>query len=472
MGLDVGTGGARALLVTEDGRVVREATRDIPLHTPRPGWAEQDPEDWWTAARDALEEVSAGQTVRAIGLSGQMHGVAFLDAAGQVLTRAQIWCDSRCHEECREITETVGAERLVELTANPALAGFSAPKLLWSKRHQPEVWDRTCTFLLPKDFVRYRLTGELATEHSDASGTLLFDVVQRDWSSAMSTLLGIPTGWLPPSYESPQATTRTHEGVPVVGGGGDQAAGAVGAGIVEPGLVSLTLGSSGVVFAHTDQPQRDSQGRVHTFCHAVPSAWHVMGVTQGAGLSLRWLREQFAPSLSFEELLARAEPSSQGLIFLPYLMGERTPHLDPHARGVFLGLSASHGLGHLVRAVLEGVAFSMRDCLEVFAEMGVPQPETVRIAGGGSKSELWRQIHADVLGAPVATLEASEGPAYGAALLAGVGIGTWSSVPEACRACVRTASVTEPRDTGRYEAAYAVFREAYRSLKGLFPRLN
>lgn len=472
LGIDVGTSGARALLVDDRGRVLQEAVCEVPLHTPRPGWAEQHPEDWWNAARSVLDQVSAGHSIRAIGLSGQMHGVALLDSAGQVLAPAQIWCDSRCYEECREITARVGAERLVELTANPALVGFSAPKLMWARKHQPEVWTRVRHFLLPKDFVRYRLTGELATEVSDASGTLLFDVVNRRWSAAMSELLQVPSEWLPPSYESPQATTRTADGVPVVGGGGDQAAGAVGAGIVEPGLVSLTLGSSGVVFAHAEQPQRDPQGRVHTFCHAVPGAWHVMGVTQAAGLSLRWFRDQFAPQASYEELLARAEPSSQGLLFLPYLMGERTPHLDPHARGVFCGLSAAHSLGHMVRALLEGIAFSMRDCLEVFAHMGVPAPESVRIAGGGARSSLWRQIHADVLGVPVTTLQASEGPAYGAALLAGVGTGLWSSVPEACRACVRPEAVTEPRESGRYEEAYRLYRQTYQALRPLFPHLG
>lgn len=505
LGIDIGTTGARALVVdATDGRVIASDTAEYRLSTPRPRWAEQDPVDWWggtvDAVRGALSRAAAvldrDAEILGIGLSGQMHGAALLDEDGEVVTPALLWCDGRTEAECREITETIGAERLIELTANPALVGFSAPKLLWVRKHLPEAWARVRKFLLPKDYIRYRLTGTYATEVSDASGTLLFDVANRTWSQEVLDALKLDPDLLPPVYESPEVSARvTPEaaalmglkiGTPVVGGGGDQAAGAVGAGIVEPGLVSVTVGSSGVVFAHAEAPMRDPRGRVHTFCHAVPGAWHVMGVTQGAGLSLRWFRDEVFGEAAIREArdagrdpydvmterAFQAPAGSDGLLFLPYLMGERTPHLDPQARGVFCGLTGAHKQAHMTRAVLEGVAYSLRDCAEILREMQVPLEE-VRAAGGGAKSGVWRHIIANVLGREVVTLAASEGPAYGAALLAGVGVGVWKTVPEACAATVRLQDRTAPHaeDTAIYERSYPLYRELYERLAPLFPRL-
>ncbi len=498
LGIDVGTTGARALLVSEDGTVLASDTQEYPLHTPRPLWAEQDARDWWqgtvAAVRGALSQLEHPGHVTAIGLSGQMHGVVLLDAAGEPVAPAMLWCDGRTEEECREITRRIGSERLIELTANPALAGFSVPKLLWMRRHRPDAWGAARRFLLPKDYIRYKLSGDFATEVSDASGTLLFDVANRRWSQPMLDALELDPSLLPPVHESTVVSTRLsadaardlglEAGTPIVGGGGDQAAGAVGAGIVTTGLVSVTVGSSGVVFAHADKPLRDPRGRVHTFCHAVPGAWHVMGVTQGAGLSLRWMRDQIFGPLEMEASLsagkdpyevmterAAAIPAgSDGLVFLPYLMGERTPHLDARARGVFCGLTAAHTQSHMVRSVLEGVAYSLRDCLEILTGMGVPSRE-VRVAGGGARSSLWRQILADVLGHEVFTINATEGPAYGAALLAGVGTAVWPDVPAACAATVRIDGRVEPHAVAAYARAYPLYRELYERLAPVFPRL-
>ncbi|HUS68565.1 MAG TPA: xylulokinase [Kofleriaceae bacterium] len=489
LGIDLGTTGARALVVTAgDGRVVASAGAEFPLHAPRPRWAEQDPEDWWraavAAARAALATARAAGPVEVagIGLSGQMHGVVLLDDAGAVVHPALLWSDGRTDAECRAITETVGAERLLDLVGNPALTGFSAPKLLWLRAHAPDAFARARTFLLPKDYLRYRLTGSYASEVSDASGTLLFDVARRRWSDDVLAALRLDRALLPDVHESTAVTghllaTVADElelapGTPVVGGGGDQAAGAVGAGVVRPGMVSATIGSSGVVFAQVERPARDA--RVHGFCHAVPGAWHIMGVTQAAGLSLRWLREQIAPGDSYEALVREAEeapPGSDGLVFAPYLMGERTPHLDPHARGVFFGLTYTHRRAHLVRAVMEGVAYSLRDCLDVMTGLGLSVAE-IRAAGGGAKSPLWRQILADVLEAEIATLDVTEGPAHGAALLAGVGTGAWSSVAEATGAALRVTSRVAP-DRARaavYRDGHATYRELYARLSPLFPR--
>jgi len=486
LGIDIGTTGARALVVSsESGAVLAEGASEYPLHTPRPLWAEQDADDWWRGAVLAVKAAvaKAGSVeISAIGLSGQMHGVVLVGAAGEAIGRSLLWCDGRTEEECAEITTRVGAERLLELTANPALTGFSAPKLLWVRRHAPREWERARRFLLPKDYVRLRLTGEYASEVSDASGTLLFDVVNRRWSEEMMRLLDLDRGLLPAVHESPAvsgALSRVvaeelglRPGTPVVGGGGDQAAGAVGNGIVRPGLVSSVIGSSGVVFAHATQPSRDPGGRVHTFCHAVPGAWHVMGVTQGAGLSLRWFRDQVAPGESYEALtaLAATAPAGcEGLLFLPYLMGERTPHLDPRARGVWFGLTAAHTRAHLVRSVLEGVTYSLRDCLELLTAMGVSVGE-VRASGGGGRSPFWRQLQSDVFEREVATLGIAEGPAYGAALLAGVGCGAWSSVEEACQASVRVAErlVPNPDDAAAYARGHALYKELYRRLAPLY----
>ncbi len=466
LGIDVGTGGTRALVIDEQGRIVASATSEhVPFASPQTGWAEQDPRDWWRATgeavRAAIAKVGGADRITAVGFSGQMHGSSMLDASGEVVRPALLWCDQRTDAECREITERIGAARLIELTLNPALTGFTLPKLLWVRKHEPDKWKAVRSVLLPKDYVRFRLTGDKATDVADASGTLLFDVANRVWSGTMLDEMGIDASLMPRSYESPDVTgqvsregaeaTGLTAGTPVVAGGGDQAAGAVGMGIVRPGAVSATIGTSGVVFAATDRPALDPGGRVHTFCHAVPGRWHVMGVTQGAGLSLRWFRDQFGagkddgrdPYDRMTEEAAKVPAGSDGVIWAPYLMGERTPHLDPHARAALVGLAASHTRGHVVRAVLEGVAFSLKDSFTIFGEMKVPL-SSVRLGGGGARSPLWRQIQTDVYGYPVEIVEAEEGAAYGAALLAGVGGGVWKTVEDACDAVVRVKSRFAP----------------------------
>jgi xylulokinase len=487
VGIDVGTGGTRALVIDETGRIVGSATSEhVPFATPRPGWAEQDPADWWRATGEAVRGALAdagldGGGVAAVGFSGQMHGSTLLDAQDQVVRPALLWCDQRTGAECEAITERVGAARLIELTLNPALTGFTLPKLLWVRRHEPDLWARVRSVLLPKDYVRFRLTGERATDVADASGTLLFDVANRRWSTEVAGVLDIDLALLPRAFESPEVTGTVHAagaaatglrvGTPVVAGGGDQAAGAVGMGIVEAGLVSATIGTSGVVFAATSTPARDPLGRVHTFCHAVPGMWHVMGVTQGAGLSLRWLRDMMGNGLSYDQLCEAAAgvpPGCDGARWTPYLMGERTPHLDPDARAALAGLTASHTRGHLVRAVLEGVTFSLQDTFAIFAEMGVPV-SGVRLGGGGAKSPLWRQIQADVYGHTAEIVEAEEGAAYGAAILAGVGSGAWPSVDGACHAIVKVASRVPPRPdaVAALRTVYADWRRIYPALKGI-----
>lgn len=491
LGIDVGTGGSRAVLVEADGTVLASATCDhAPFRSPQTGWAEQDPGDWWRASaaaiRSVLSAARAGE-VDAVGLSGQMHGAVLLDQDDRVVRPAMLWCDQRTGAECREITALLGAERLIELTSNPAITGFTLPKLLWVRRHEPDAWARIRRVLLPKDFVRMRLTGERATDVADASGTLLFDVAHRRWSAEMLDATGVDPGWMPRAFEGPEITgvvsaeaareTGLTAGTPVVAGGGDQAAGAVGMGAVGPGVVSVTIGTSGVVFATTDTPVRDGGGRVHTFCHAVPGRWHVMGVTQAAGLSLRWFRDTFSSrdghAWAYEALTAEAAgvpPGSDGVMWAPYLMGERTPHLDPDARGALVGLSASHTRGHVVRAILEGVAFSLRDALEIIRTIGVPATR-VLAGGGGARSPLWRQILADVFGVPVAWLRAEEGGAFGAALLAGVGAGTWPSVEAACDCTVRLAGevAPDPAATRVMTDAYSRYRALYGALRPLWP---
>lgn len=497
LGIDVGTGGSRAVLIDERGRVVASATVEHePFASPRAGWAEQSPDDWWRASAQAVRDVlvrdeSRGAMVAAVGLTGQMHGSVLLDERDEVLRPALIWCDQRTGDQCRSLTERVGARRLIELTCNPAITGFTLPKLLWVRENEPEVWARVRAVLLPKDFVRLRLTGAHATDAADASGTLLFDVARRAWSPEMIEATGIDAALLPRVFESPEITghisaegaaaTGLVAGTPVVAGAGDQAAGAVGMGIVRPGAVSATIGTSGVVFAATDRPALDPLGRVHTFCHAVPARWHVMGVTQGAGLSLRWLRDQFGTSAddgrdAYERLCEEAATvpaGSAGLLWAPYLMGERTPHLDPHARAALVGLTASHTRAHVVRAVLEGVAFSLRDTLEILREMNVPV-ETVRLGGGGARSALWRQIQADVYARAVETVAAEEGAAYGAALLAGVGAGAWEDVEAACDASVRVASSVEPEPAAKslLNAQYQIYCELYPALRTINERLG
>jgi xylulokinase len=492
LGIDVGTGGTRALIIDTNGRIVSSATDEhVPFASPETGWAEQDPRDWWRAACGAVRAALGragltGDDITAIGFSGQMHGSVLLDAQGEVIRPALIWCDQRTDAQCRKLTDDIGAAKLIELTCNPALTGFTLPKLLWVREHEPDNWTRVASVLLPKDYVRFRLTGDRATDVADASGTLLFDVGGRKWSQAMLDATGISAKLLPRAYESPEVTgsvsaegaaaTGLKPGTPVVAGGGDQAAGAVGMGIVRAGAVSATIGTSGVVFAATDRPALDPGGRVHTFCHAVPGRWHIMGVTQGAGLSLRWFRDQFGAGKDdgrdpYERLTEEASgvpAGADGVIWAPYLMGERTPHLDPHARGALVGLAASHTRRHVVRAILEGVAFSLKDSFSIFAEMKVPVGG-VRLGGGGARSTLWRQIQADVYGYPVEIVEAEEGAAYGAALLAGVGGGAWKTVDAACDAVVRVAVTVPPNpvDQKTLSASYASFRKIYPALRGL-----
>ena len=488
LGIDIGTGGSRALLVDESGHVAHAFTAaHEEMRMEKPMWAEQRPENWWDAAQAAIRGVLAaagatGADIRGIGLSGQMHGLTLLDEANQVIRPALIWCDQRSQPQVDAINAKIGRDRVVADIANPVLTGFTLPKLLWVRDNEPRNYDRIKKLLLPKDYVRFCLTGEAASDVSDASGTALFDVVHRRWSNDLASALGVDRSILPYVFESPDisgrvstiaaAATGLNAGTPVVGGGGDQAAGAVGNGIVEPGIVSCTIGTSGVVFAHTNQPAYDPDGRVHTFCHAVPGAWHVMGVTQAAGLSLQWYRNQFAPGISYDQLTAEASGApecSQGLIWLPYLMGERTPHLDASARGGWVGLTAKHRRAELIRSVLEGVSFSQKDCLDIIEEMGV-HVNSVRLSGGGARSLFWRQMLADIFRKPAVTLETQEGSAYGAALLSMVGTGAYATVVEACRATIRQTECLEPRsyEAQLYARAHQVYKALYPTLKPVF----
>jgi xylulokinase len=490
LGIDVGTGGTRAVLIDARGRLISSATAEhAAMSSPHIGWAEQSPEDWWRAACVAIRECLSRSSmpsseVSAIGLTGQMHGLVLLDANDQVVRPALIWCDQRTEEECRQITNAVGASRLIELTANPALTGFTLPKIWWVRRHEPENWARVRSLMLPKDYIRFRLTGARAIDVADASGTLMFDVVHRRWSQPMLEISKIDESLLPKVYESPEISGRVHDegaqksglrsGTPVVAGAGDQAAGAVGMGIVKPGAVSATIGTSGVVFAATSKPVLEPKGRIHTFCHAIPDRWHVMGVTQGAGLSLRWFRDQFGsgrddgcdPYERLAEEAAKVPPGADRLLWAPYLMGERTPHLDPNARGALVGITAQHTRAHIIRAILEGVAFSLRDSLTLFREINVPI-DSIRLSGGGARSPLWRQIQADIYGMPVELIEADEGAAYGAALLAGAGTGVWPSVEAACDSSVRVAKRIEPdpKTVARMDSQYAEYRKLYPALR-------
>jgi xylulokinase len=488
LGLDVGTGGSRALLVDERGNVKAGFTAPHEeMRMERPLWAEQRPENWWEAAQSAIRGVLAeagatGKDIRGVGLSGQMHGLVLLDAQDQVIRPALIWCDQRSQAQVDYVNRTVGKENVLAFTANPVLTGFTLPKLLWVRDHEPRNFARIRRMLLPKDYLRFCLTGEYATEVSDASGTSLFDVVRRRWSSQMLERLHLDASILPQVYESSEVTGRVTEsaaaatglapGTPVVGGGGDQAASAVGNGVVEPGIVSCTLGTSGVVFAHMDRPAYDPLGRVHTFCHAVRGAWHVMGVTQGAGLSLQWFRNQLAPGSEYDALTAEAAaapPLSHGLFWLPYLMGERTPHLDSTARGGWIGLTAKHTRADLLRSLLEGVSYSQKDCLDIIEAMGV-SVESVRASGGGARSAFWRQLLADIFAKRVVTLASQEGSAYGAAILALVGTGVYSSVPEACRAVIREVESVLPRphESQLYRRGHEVYRTLYPTLKPVY----
>jgi xylulokinase len=492
LGIDVSTTGAKALLIDEKGAVAATATTALSLQTPKPLWSEQDPLEWWTGTsasiRRALADADAnGGEISAVGLTGQMHGLVLLDAARSVLRPAILWNDQRTGAECEQIHRLVGKAELIREAGNVALTGFTAPKILWVRNHEPEVYRKARLVLLPKDYVRLHLTGEAAMDKADGSGTLLFALRDRSWSRLVLDRLQIPTEWLPPTFEGPAVTGRvTAEaaaetglppGTPVVAGGGDQSAGAVGTGAVRPGVVSLTLGTSGVVFATTDAPLVEPEGRLHAFCHAVPGKWHFMGVTLSAAGSLQWYRDALAPGEGFGALVAEAEQApagSEGLVFLPYLSGERTPYPDPLARGSFVGLTLRHQRAHLTRAVLEGVAFSMRDCFVLLQGAGLGAVKEVRIAGGGAKGPLWRRIVASVLGLPMVTVNSTEGAAYGAALLGAVGAGAWPSVEAACDATVAVTGREEPVAAwaGVYEALYPRYRELYPALKPTFDRLG
>jgi xylulokinase len=502
LGIDIGTSGTKTLAIDERGTILASATAEYPCSHPHPGWSEQPPQSWWDATVQTVQQVLGSgrfraQDVAGIGLSGQMHGSVFLDAEGRVIRPALLWNDQRTAAECREIEEKAGGrEALIRMVANPALTGFTAPKVLWVRKHEPDHWDRVHQILLPKDYVRYRLTGTYATEVSDASGTLLLDVANRRWSRELLSRLQIDPSLLPPCYESAEVSAKVSElgsmatglpaGTPVVGGGGDQPAGAVGNGIVRQGVVSATMGTSGVVFAHADELGFDPLGRLQRGCHAVPGAWHVMGVVLAAGGSFQWFRNELGkaevalakqkgddPYYLLTAEAALAGPGAEGLFFLPYMTGERTPHFDPDAKAAWIGLTVRHGRAHMIRSVLEGATFAMRDSLELIREMGVTI-EQVRVSGGGARNALWRQIQADIYGCDVHTLNSTEGPAFGVALLAQVGTGGFSSVPEACDATIRAVDSTQvdPRAKSYYDRAFAVYRQLYLDLRSSFKSIS
>jgi xylulokinase len=496
LGIDISTTGAKAILVSLDGKVLGSATNNYPLHTPRPLWSEQHPEDWWNAAqasiRQMLDETNIDpEAIQGIGLTGQMHGLVLLDGQDQVLRPAILWNDQRTAAACEQMTAKIGLSELIRITGNPALTGFTAPKLLWVHEHEPEVYRRIAHILLPKDYIRFKLSGDRAIDCADASGTSLFDISQRRWSDEIIEKLEINPKWLPVVYEGTEITGRVSKkaaqetglvpDTPIVGGGGDQAAQAVGVGAVQPGILAVTLGTSGVVFAPTGEAFIDPEARVHAMCHSLPpgegQGWHLMGVMLSAGGSLRWLRDAFAADKDYTKLIGAVEeisPGSEGLLFLPYLTGERTPHPDPLARGAFTGLTLRHNLAHLTRAVLEGVAFGLRENLDLLKDVGVKTIHQVRLSGGGARSPIWRQILADVLGVELATVETAEGAGYGAALLAGVGAGAWNTVQEACDQAIKiNAHIAPiPVNMSQYEPYYQEYQSLYPSLKKSFHALS
>lgn len=492
LGLDVSTTATKALVTDQDGVVLGVGMAEYPFETPKPLWSEQDPALWWAGTRTAVERAcqDAGihpEEIDAIGLTGQMHGLVLLDADGQVLRKSILWNDQRTQAQCDAIHERVGRERFIQITGNLALTGFTAPKILWVKENEPEIYARAAHVLLPKDYVRLMLTDTYAMDKADGAGTVLMDLQKRNWSDELLDALDIPDEWMPPLFEGPEVTgqvtpeaaslTGLKAGTPVVAGGGDQAAQAVGVGAVREGVVALTLGTSGVVFTSTDGAFIEPEGRLHAFCHALPGRWHLMGVMLSAAGSLRWYRDTFAPGMDYDQLLAPAadlSPGADGLLFLPYLTGERTPHPDPLARGAFVGLTVRHGLAHCTRAVLEGVAFGLRDSFGLIQSAGVRGIEQVRVSGGGARSLLWRQILADVFHAELVTVNTTEGAAYGAALLAGVGIGCWTNVAEACDAVIKVTERTQPSEAAamQYDRVYEVYRALYPGLKGQFAALG
>ncbi|MEP7135774.1 MAG: xylulokinase [Chloroflexota bacterium] len=491
LGIDTSTTSSKALLIDELGNVVVVASSPHTLQTPKPLWSEQDPREWWEAVSASIKSVLektgiSGERIRAVGLTGQMHGLVLLDEAGNVLRPAILWNDQRTQSQCDEIHQIIGKERFIRITGNVALTGFTAPKILWVKENEPEVFAKAKHVLLPKDYVRLKLTGEYAMDKADGAGTVLFDLKARDWSDEVLSALDIPRAWMPKTFEGTEFTgyitdeaarlTGLKVGTPVAAGGGDQAAGAVGMGVVEPGIVGLTVGTSGVVFATTPSALIEPDGRLHAFCHAVPGMWHFMGVMLSAAGSLQWYRDTLAPDMSFDDLLKEAESipaGSEGLQFLPYLSGERTPHPDPLARGAFIGLTLRHSRAHMTRAVLEGVAFGLKDSFTLIQNAGLGTITQVRASGGGTKGALWRQIMASVLNAELVTVNTTEGGAYGAALLAGVGAGAWTDVASACKACVKITGSTLPdlADVDVYRKSYAVYQELYPALKSSFAKM-
>jgi xylulokinase len=492
LGIDISTTGSKAIVIDERGEIRSSASSPHTLQSPRPLWSEQDPGQWWEAAsasiRTALEQAGpAGEDIAAVGLTGQMHGLVLLDEAGEVLRPAILWNDQRTQAQCDEIHARVGKEKFIQITGNVALTGFTAPKILWVQENEPEVYARIAHMLLPKDFVRYKLTGKMAMDKADGAGTVLMDLKARNWSPEILAALDIPANWMPGLYEGPEITGRVTSGaadrtglpagIPVVAGGGDQAAQAVGVGAIHEGIVALTLGTSGVVFATTNSPFIEPGGRLHSFCHSVPERWHLMGVMLSAAGSLRWYRDTFAPSMDYDQLLkpaAEVTPGADGLLFLPYLTGERTPHPDPLARGAFVGLTVRHSLPHLTRAVLEGVAFGLRDSFELMKNTGLASIDQVRISGGGAKSVLWQQILADVFDSELATVNTTEGAAFGAALLAGVGCGCWPSVDAACEATIQVMGEVGPNSEAarQYEDVYSMYRELYPALRATFNKMG
>lgn len=500
LGIDIGTSGTKTVLFDEKGTAISSALCEYPMSQPHNGWAEQDPKDWWNAVCTTVSQVVKDSNVPtekiiALGMSGQMHGLVMLDKDNNVLRPSIIWCDQRTAEECEDIERIIGKQRLIEITANPALTGFTASKIMWVKKHEPQIFEKCCHILLPKDYIRFMLTGEYATDVSDASGMQLLDVPNRCWSNEVTEKLGIDMSLLPKVYESPEITgsvtkqaaqlTGLAEGTKVVGGAGDNAAAAVGTGVVCDGDAFTTIGTSGVVFAHTDNITIDPAGRVHTFCCAVPNAWHVMGVTQAAGLSLRWLRDNVCsaeieeahkrnidPYIIMDDMAERSTVGSNRLLYLPYLMGERTPHLDPNARGAFIGLSAMHTRADIIRSVMEGVSFALQDCREVFFEMGLQQ-NSMRICGGGANSKLWQQMLSSIYGIPISKTISKEGPALGAAILALVGTGIYKSVKDACDAIIALCDEANPDlvSHSKYQDYYRIYKNLYKSLKCDFKEL-
>lgn len=498
IGVDLGTSGTKTVLFDEAGNVIASKTIEYPMYQPQNGWAEQNPLDWYNAAVETIKYVSSKvdpSDIKGLGISGQMHGLVMLDERGDVIRPSIIWCDQRTGEECEDMTRLIGKERLIEITANPALTGFTASKIMWVKKHEPENYAKCRHILLPKDYVRYKLTGEFATEVSDASGMQLLDIANRCWSDEVLEKLDIDKSLLAKVYESPEVTgtitaeasklTGLNEGTIVVGGAGDNAAAAVGTGVVTDGTAFTTIGTSGVVFAHTSEMSIDKAGRVHTFCCAVPGAWHVMGVTQAAGLSLKWFRDNFCESemntakeMGVDTYYLTDKEASQSpigankLIYLPYLMGERTPHLNPDCRGMFFGLSAIHTKRDMIRAVMEGVSYSLRDCWEILKEMGVDIDDMTACGGGGS-SPLWRGMLADIYNCPIKTCTSKEGPALGVAILAGVGAGLYPSVEEACKNMIHYNPAQEPDkdNVPEYQKYYDVYTELYKDVKETYTKL-